>query len=117
MGKFGTIRDQRVCPESMTTRGEIVGERLVGIDPLKELLNTFLSKWDEDTSSSTLVRSYYTMYDLSMGPHVETYEAIHTFILNLLQCPPPGIKILVLLTVTKSGIVELLHSLFYVPVG
>ena len=100
----------------MTTRGEIVGERLVGIAPLKELLNTFLSKWDEDTSSSTLVRSYYTMHNLSMGAHLETDEAIHTSILNLLQCPPPGIEILVLLTVTKSGIVELLHSLFYVPV-
>ena len=67
-----------------------MGERIAGIYPLKELLNTLLSKWDEDTSSYVLVRSYCTIHDLSTGSHVETCEAIHTFIFNLLKCPLPA---------------------------
>ena len=56
-------------------------------------------------------------HDVATGARVETGEAIHTFLSHLIQCGAPVTQALGFLHIKAYGTVQLLHSLFTLPLG
>ena len=82
-----------------------------------ELLRLLTGKWTESHSTLEARTTTRTGHDVSTGARVETGEAIHSFISNLVQRRAPGIQALCFLGVKTCGTTQLLHSLFSLPQG
>ena len=84
---------------------------------LLELLRLLAAKWTATPPLSETRTATRTGYDVSTGVRVETCKEIHSFLFHLVQRRAPGIESVGFLGVKTCGTVQLLHSLFILPLG
>ena len=82
-----------------------------------EILRLLTEKWTEVHPTSEERTTTRTGHDVSTGARVETGDALHSFLSNLVQRRAPGIQSLCFLGVNTCGTTQLLHSLFCLPNG
>ena len=85
--------------------------------PSPQLLEILTNKWRETSSPPVPSRTTRVGHEVSTDTRVETWEAIYTFLSHFIQRGTLGVQTLTFLGVKVCGTVELLHSLFMLPLG